>query len=1024
MAQEISGNILPRSRAADAEMLWKFILDAVSKQGPSVLSNENHEESCGVPQTLESPGTNELEELNQAIDFYTHALSHLHDGGDSTPIFQALIGAYATRFQLRGEFKDITAAITYCTQAAAELSKGDSNLPRWVGDLGTLQMLRFDHFGDPEDLDCAIENQSLAMNLTASGSPQLPLRLDMLGLSHLRRFERLGNPEDIHLAVDYNSQAITLTPDDDPDLSKELCNLGIALQARFEHFGVLEDIDRSIEATTRALDGICNPRDKALALKNLGICHMSRFLRLKHVSDIDTAIQLQTTAISHINDNDIEPDYFSALGNSHSVRFEHLGHDTDLSSAIDYHTQAMSLTLDGDPEMPARLTNLGISHFFRFEYSGQLEDLDTAIECHSLAVSLSSSESSYFPGRLSNLGSCHAYRFEQTGKIEHLHMGIEYLARSIDLLPKDSSDLSARLLTLGALYLKRFIRQSDLTSWDLALDCWERSSLLESGYPETRFKATIHWADSVSLSSPDRLQAYAQAMSLIPHVVWLGNAVELRYKDAPLLENIATDAAAAAICAQNYNLALEWLEQGRSVIWNQTLQLRSPIQSLSDVDSDLADKLIDVAKRLDNVGASLPVSSVNPKSPGQELGVRRRRLAEQYEKLVGQARLIPGFEDFLKPKKASDFLCVARSGPIVILNVATSQCDALIILPNCNEVSHVPLPNISKEKAKKIQCTMDATFQRRGIRAGDFVSRNISQPRAKQQPQSNEVLGNVLGVLWRSIVKPVLDFLGYKRQETTETLPHITWCATGVLSSLPLHASGDYGRSSDRLFDFAISSYTPTLGALLAPSSTPKTHSRLLAIGQEHTPKQASLPATVEELNHIQQIAYQNAVDCLRLDGSRATRAATMEAITSCDWVHLACHACQNTEDPTQSGFFLHDGLLTLAEVTTMSLKDKGLAFLSACQTAKGDKGLPDESMHLASGMLIAGYPSVVATMWSIMDSDAPLVTQTVYGRLIRGGNMNFKDTAKALHIATSELRAQIGEVEFARWAPYIHLGQ
>ncbi|KAF8597919.1 hypothetical protein BDV93DRAFT_512982 [Ceratobasidium sp. AG-I] len=37
------------------------------------------------------------------------------------------------------------------------------------------------------------------------------------------------------------------------------------------------------------------------------------------------------------------------------------------------------------------------------------------------------------------------------------------------------------------------------------------------------------------------------------------------------------------------------------------------------------------------------------------------------------------------------------------------------------------------------------------------------------------------------------------------------------------------------------------------------------------------------------------------------------------------------------------------------------------------------ECVHLAAGMLIAGYPSVIATMWSISDDDAPSVADKVY---------------------------------------------
>ncbi|CCO38100.1 hypothetical protein BN14_12265 [Rhizoctonia solani AG-1 IB] len=141
------------------------------------------------------------------------------------------------------------------------------------------------------------------------------------------------------------------------------------------------------------------------------------------------------------------------------------------------------------------------------------------------------------------------------------------------------------------------------------------------------------------------------------------------------------------------------------------------------------------------------------------------------------------------------------------------------------------------------------------------------------------------------------------------------------------------------------------------------------------------------------------------------------------DWVHLACHAKQNIRDPTKSGFFLHGGTLDLAAITQRSFRNKGLAFLSACQTATGDEKLPDEAIHLASGMLMAGYPSVIATMWSVKDEDAPFVADQVYAQLMKDGKVGNGEAGKALHHAVAGLREKIGLKEFGRWASYIHIG-
>jgi hypothetical protein len=60
------------------------------------------------------------------------------------------------------------------------------------------------------------------------------------------------------------------------------------------------------------------------------------------------------------------------------------------------------------------------------------------------------------------------------------------------------------------------------------------------------------------------------------------------------------------------------------------------------------------------------------------------------------------------------------------------------------------------------------------------------------------------------------------------------------------------------------------------------------------------------------------------------------------------------------------------------SLSHTELAFLSAGETAKGDAKLPDEAIHLAAGMLMAGYGSVVATMSPIGSGDAAIITDNI----------------------------------------------
>jgi CHAT domain-containing protein len=88
-----------------------------------------------------------------------------------------------------------------------------------------------------------------------------------------------------------------------------------------------------------------------------------------------------------------------------------------------------------------------------------------------------------------------------------------------------------------------------------------------------------------------------------------------------------------------------------------------------------------------------------------------------------------------------------------------------------------------------------------------------------------------------------------------------------------------------------------------------------------------------------------------------------LQQIPAAHVLHLSCHGQQHT-DPLQSAFALKDGSLTISALMTLNLPNATLAYLGACETAKGDTNQPDQAIHLAASMLFCGFRSVVATMW------------------------------------------------------------
>ncbi|CAE6494962.1 unnamed protein product [Rhizoctonia solani] len=813
----------------------------------------------------------------------------------------------------------------------------------------------------------------------------------------------------------------------------------------------LERIERDIKAIRRTLAATSddNP-NMPLLLACFGKAHDKRFDILHQLEDNYQAIENWAIALTLIPDNHpLVPSLVESLGTAYGQRFQRLGNINDINRAIEHGCIGVTLIPDGHQDLPRQLGNLGAYHKERFKHQGKLEDLEQAMEYDLRAIGLTPNGHPQLPSALVGLGGSHSYRFQRLGELADLEKAIQYQSCALDLTPDSHPHLSSTLANLGAIqYQSRaavstpdahphlaLIHNNQATSCFLyyqytghlphlqqSLHSSQIASYSTTSAPRDRFRHARQWATRASRYNVlNPIEAYQATIDLLPQFIWLGTTTSQRYEDLSTAETLAVDAAHVAILSSEHALALEWLEHARCVVWTQNMMLRSPLDRLHSSHPGLSTALQAFAERLHTASSesreslALASGSMNEEQVAQE----HRSLAQRYNDLLTQIRTLPGFEDFLCPIKANRLVRVAPYGAVVVINCHRDRCDALIILPGKDTVDHLSLPHFKAEKAsharRKIETSLDSLRSReRGVER---------RPLIESDPDQVSEFETVLAELWSYIVKPVLDFLGYTTGVPSDNLPHITWCPTGALSFLPLHAAGDYDQPGSRVYDYVVSSYTPTLTALLecTPTSLNR-NSGILAVGQAATPGQSRLPGTATEISLV-KAHTQHKVRYSQLMDQQATTSAVLKAMQDHDWVHLACHAHQNVGNATASGFFLHDGTLDIAEINRRSFKNKGLAFLSACQTAKGDDTLPDEAVHLASGMLMAGYSSVIATMWSVVDEDAPIVADGVYAWLMKGGKLGSGEAGRALHDAVAVLRGKVGEKAFERWVPYIHIG-
>lgn len=959
----------------------------------------------------------EVANIEEAIMMQRRAVELTPDDDPTMPDRLISLSVYLDdRFKHSGEISYSDNALVAIRRAVELTPEGHPSEARLQGNLGAALWVRFERFGNTSDIEGAIVAKRRAAELTADGHPNKPRWLSNLGASLLSRFEHFGDAVDLESAIEARRIAVQLTPDDHPDAPQRLAYLGISLRARFLRFGDTIDLERALEVERRAAD--LTPDDhpnKPLFLANLGVFLNERFNLSHNAADIQGAIEAQRRSVELTPDEHPQkPVRLASLGISFHNRFHHLKfrEPTDLDSAVDAERRAVQLVPVGHPSESRCLRNLSDSLLRRFKYSEDPVDLEDA------------------------LAAAH---------------------RAVGLMSKGHPDLVLDLKQLGDCLYSGFKRDQGRDGFKAALDCFMLASSQPLGAPDIRLKALEFavWMlshHSEFSTSESIVQAHSRIIGILPELVWLGHTVQRRFEESSHVGKLVYAAVRAAIENGALHQAVEWLEAGRSLVWSQVISMRSPLDDLEERHPDLAQALraiqlvLQRARRTETLSPTF-VHGATSAMIDSDVANEHRQLVIQYERLLESIRRCAGFESFLKPMQFQALSAALGpvAGPVVFLNTTASRCDALIV--DGQSVLTVVLPALTEERATELRKRWWSCLHTRGVRERAMAPARVARRGMKEELQL------VLERLWTWVVYPVLQAMSLVSTspsllivlffniaqihdgEYNGNLPHVTWCPTGPLMQLPLHAAGLY--SSDRpsqlrgprVFDFVVSSYTPSLTALgrgLRKENNTTSAPKVLIVTQPGTPGQSPLPCTLEEAAKLRAILPEEGRTCL--DHEQATVEPVLAAINQHEWVHFACHGSQNTDDPTLSAFEMFDGPLTLNTLMNTVADNAELAFLSACQTATGNEKIPEESMHLAAGMLAVGFKGVIATMWSIQDEDAPVIVEAYYKKLLElrsSGAVQRGHTgaAYALHEATELLRRKIGEDAFERWVPFVHFG-
>ncbi|SFR00016.1 CHAT domain-containing protein [Lentzea waywayandensis] len=946
-------------------------------------------------------------------------------------LVEHLGGALWRRYLDRRASGDLVEVIA-CARAVVEASPEDGD--RRASALAYLTNAlnaRLTASEEGDDLTAAVADGRWLLDATGAEEPERAARLGHLGRAHHLRFLRLGEMAELDIAITLFREAVDAAlPDQQAAVS---AGLGEALTRRFTVLGRLDDLIAAVAHTRAAVATVRGDhpaRPEVLSLFSEALRH--RYHRLGDPADLDAAVEhAQASVDATDRDDPARASRLGSLNNALQFRYGRTRDRDDLDRAIAGNVEAAGL---GTEHLPAARSNLGGSLLIRYRDGGDPADLDAAITHMSWVIDHAAADDSDRAAYLCNLGFALHARFGERGDAADLEAAVAHHEAAV-ATGDGHRGQELFLHNLATALWERFERSGDEAEAAAVLDALRRAAAIEIaptaervGHSRRRGDLAAHlgrWQEAAD--------SYARAVALLPLMAWRGLDRDGRQGRLAWWGGAAADAAACAITTGEVERAVVLLEQGRGVSWSQLLDMRTDLSALRRVRPELADRLAAVGAELTDEPALEP--GLAPRGDLEVAVDRRIAAAHEWEELVAQVRAVDGFADFLLPPPPEILSAAAERGPVVIVNVSQWRCDALLV--RADGVHACALPDLTlSEVVARAERYLVVLGE---AEAADLRHAEARQPVPDEFPRAaarrlldagraveeahervDHLLADLQAWMWDAIAEPVLDALGLTATPTGDvaTWPRVWWCPTGPLTLLPLHTAGRHGDGHRTVLDRVVSSYSPSLRALL----------------QARRPDVAADPASdrlllvdvpdAHGMAHIDSKAEREAL--LRgfpgdahtvLDTTTAVRAA----LPHHRWAHFSCHGDQDLRDPSRGGLRLRDGVLTVADLSNGRCRGD-FAGLSACKTAVGGVHLLDEVITLAAALHHTGFRHVVAALWSIDGDTSSEVFSTLYGRIAAHGRVDHERAPAELHEVVRRIRDRRPDWPH-RWTPFAHIG-
>lgn len=792
--------------------------------------------------------------------------------------------------------------------------------------------------------------------------------LDSFAQALRERYRAAGADADMEAAHRKWQEALALTSEDSVMRLGLLNNYCTSLLDRYWRSGSLSDLDGAIEVcrdvvnathfTFAALPGYVN---------NLGYALRTKYYATKAPNVVEDAIAAFERAVLTVSYTSLERTMFLFnLGSTLLSRYYVKRKVEDIERGVELIRKVLAIPPFRSPHRAMYLDGLALGLHLRYQSGSTktISDLDEALEALDQAFRIQTSggrvdlDSPGWADRLASAAALYKDKYDATRSNEDFEPAITYYKAACDNGLKNTPQSVSRVAR-------------NWGEW-----AWERRD----------------WEEAT--------EAFGYGMKAA--VVLFRNQLLRRDKETWLrdAQGFASHAAYALARAGNPREAAVALETGRTMLLREALEHDRLTRSLEQVKEqhpeayELYRRASEKLRLLGGFYAREEVPIADFDQP-EFLSEKIQQAQQELDTAAEMLRSIPGLEDLFSVPDFDDIAeAVKANHPLAYLVCTDLGSMILMVSQNIGTPDHAT-PSILAEALWADEFKIDNLNGLFVRYEGEQVVGGLLPAQLDEPLLLRDELNEILPTLGKAVVAQLAARLKEIKADGVTLVP------VGLFSLLPLHASRyNVDGKNVRLFDEFNVAYSPSAAAVVLRGRRESPARRLLALGNPRG-KDVS-PAYFTDL--LASAMSEAAASGPPLLYEEASVKAFREALSSKPPEHLllGCHGLFEPSKPMDSGLYLADGRLTIAElINNVRLPSTTLVILCACQTAITDfRNLPDEAIGLPAALLHAGARSVVATLWSVHALPTAILLKHFYDEVAAGVG-----AAAALRGSTAWLR-------------------